>query len=85
MNHRNALAAITESYYSREWERWPSSGSRSGLVEYDDRFEVPAEELIADQIADLSATRRQVEALPEPTSGTLAALDRQALLAHIEQ
>jgi hypothetical protein len=84
MNPESELERITASYFSREWARWPSSGSRVGMVEYDDRLETPTRELYADQIADLRSTRRELQALDEPPPGTLAHLDRQAILAHID-
>jgi uncharacterized protein (DUF885 family) len=85
MDHPNTLLKITQDFYRREWDRWPSSGSRTGLTEYDDRLEVPSADLIADQVNDLAATKRQVETCPAPSAGTLEMLDRQALLAHLDR
>jgi uncharacterized protein (DUF885 family) len=84
MSQKHELAMITQAFYRREWERWPSGGSRAGLVEFDERLEVPTADLIRDQLADLTTTRRAVEALPEPPAQTLDRLDRQAILAHID-
>jgi uncharacterized protein (DUF885 family) len=84
MHQPSELAAITQRFYRREWERWPSSGSRVGLEEYDPRLEVPTADRIADSVADLTQTRREIETLREPGRGTLESLDRQALLAHID-
>jgi uncharacterized protein (DUF885 family) len=84
MNQKSELEQITASYFAREWARWPSSGSRVGLIEYDERLEVPTPDLYADQIADLNSTRRELQALPDPPVGSLEQLDRQAILAHIE-
>ena len=85
MEHPAALAKITQNFYRREWERWPSNGSRTGLVEYDDRLEVPTADLIADQVNDLVSTKQQVEKSYEPAAGTLEFLDRKSLLAHLDR
>src|SRR5437867_3424666 len=85
MDQVAALANIAHDFYRREWARRPSYGSRAGLVEFDDQLEVPTAGLVADEIADLTATRRQIEAMAEPEPATLAWLDRQSLLAHLEQ
>src|SRR5262245_49377053 len=84
MSQKNDLAAIVADFYRREWTRWPSSASRSGLLDYDDQLEVPTPDLIVDQVKDLTATREQVESLPEPPAQTLDQLDRQAILAHLD-
>ncbi len=85
MESGNELARVAQDFYRRSWERRPSNGSRTGLVEYDDRLEIPTADLVADEIADLASTRRAVEALPAPDPNTLDWLDRQALVAHIDQ
>ncbi|MBI3465155.1 MAG: DUF885 domain-containing protein [Planctomycetes bacterium] len=84
MDQGSPVDKIAHAYYRREWLRRPSNGSRAGLVEYDDRLEVPTADLIADEIADLSATRQELDNLSEPASDTTLWLDRQAFAAHLE-
>lgn len=83
MEQVTPLTNITADFYRRQWERWPSNGSRTGLTEYDDRLEVPTADLITDQVNDLNETKRQVEKTNEPSAGSLEWLDRQSLLAHL--
>ena len=74
---------IVSSFFGRQWERFPTSGSAVGLREYDDRLETPDARLLADHLNDLCRTREEVESLPEPRAGTAEDLDRQAFDAHL--
>ncbi len=80
----SSLDEIARDFYRRSWERRPSNGSRTGLVEYDERLEVPTADLVADELADVRATRRELGAMPAPRPDTLDWLDHRSLDAHLD-
>jgi hypothetical protein len=80
----SSLDSVAQRYFRRAWDRLPSNGSRTGLIEYDDRLELPTADLFAGERADVEGTLRELQALPEPNPGTLDWLDREAFRAHLE-
>lgn len=83
LNGTDPLSPLVRDFFRRSWERRPTTGSRVGLVEYDERLEVPTRELIGDELADVRHTRQQVAALAAPPTATFEWLDRQAFDAHL--
>jgi uncharacterized protein (DUF885 family) len=84
MPHGPALSRLVEGFYLREWDRRPSEGSRIGRAEYDDRLETPTAELVASELADVRATRAELNKLPTPSPGTVEWLDRHSIAAHLD-
>src|SRR2546428_11124426 len=84
MNPALLLSKVTEGFYRRQWERRPSNGSRTGLVEFDERLELPSREFIEDELADLRATRLELSQVGEMPGGTLEWLDLASLHAHLD-
>lgn len=64
-NHER-LATLAESYYRRNWDRFPSVGSIVGLTEYDARLEAPDSGLMEDALTDARDTLAQLSAIPVP-------------------
>ncbi len=84
MPNGNGLSRLVEGFYRREWDRRPSEGSRVGLAEYDERLETPTPELVASELADVRATRAELDKLPTPPPTTLEWLDHHSIAAHLD-